>query len=158
MVLPGKLGGRVGRRRDSSRSAAIVRRFVVSGVRVPPGSGKMRHVEDNPSRPDPRAPRGPPAPPATRPTEPTARPGPPDRTKRTGRMDPTDRVAVPRTPGATLPTEVAEPPGGTPPAGGTPPSGGTPPAGATPPPGAGPPADRGAVPGPTGAALPSGLV
>ena len=32
MVLPGKLGGRVGRRRDSSRSAACGRRFVVPGV------------------------------------------------------------------------------------------------------------------------------
>ena len=89
MVLPGKLGGRVGRRRDSSRSAApeaALRRFrsrPPSGVRVPAGSGKMRPVEDNQPSPGRRRPGG------HGRAQPTRRPAPPGRRSGGGqRRDP----------------------------------------------------------------------
>ena len=55
MVLPGKLGGRVGRRRDSSRSAAHrggASSFPGPDVRARSGSGTMRPMEDNHPQPD----------------------------------------------------------------------------------------------------------
>jgi hypothetical protein len=93
MVLPGKLGGRVGRRRDSSRSAAHRRRFVVPGsatpgVRVPAGSGKMRPVEDNQPSQGRRRPGG------HGRAQPTRRPAPSGRRSGGGqRRDPADRRA-----------------------------------------------------------------